>query len=112
MIHAINVSGLNLAENVLLLLHRELLNIFNLLDEMNIKVYCQLKDKPERHDVISFTEHCQWFRKCVSCAPADQSQRIVFSAIRLRMLIISCLWVDGSSKISFEFPSLLVLRFI
>ena len=46
--HVINVSGLNLAENVLLLLHRELLNIFNLVDEMDIKVHYQLKDKPEQ----------------------------------------------------------------
>ena len=47
MTHAIfKVSGLNLAENVLLLLCRDLLNISHLLDEMDIKFHCQLKDKP------------------------------------------------------------------
>ena len=107
-IHVINVSGLNLAENILLLLYRELLNVFNLLDEMDIKFHCQLKDKPERHDVFPFTEPCDWFKKLVSRVPANQSQGIVFSANRLQKIIIGCLGVDGSCKISSVFPSLLL----
>ena len=62
-IHVINVSGLNLGEKVLLLLESDLLNISNFLDEMDIKVHCLFKDKPERHDVFPFTEPCDWFKK-------------------------------------------------
>ena len=77
------MSGLNLGEKVLLLLESDLLNISNFLDEMDIKVHCLFKDKPERHDVFPFTEPCDWFKKVVSRAPANQSQGIVFSGNRL-----------------------------
>ena len=49
----INVSGLNKAKCVLLLLHRELINIFNLLEEMDINYYCRLNDS-ERHDFFVY----------------------------------------------------------
>ena len=49
----INVSGLNKAKYVLLLLHSELINIFNLPEEMDIKFYCRLNDS-ERHEFFVY----------------------------------------------------------